>query len=581
MKEIVEELIGAAVAKLPGAADAMSVVPDVERTRDPKHGDFSTNIAMRLARSLQRKPRDLAEEIIALIPGSERVDAVEIAGPGFINFRLSPGAYHGELQRVFALGEAYGRSNEGAGRRVLVEYVSANPTGPLHVGHGRHAAYGATVANLLEATGHEVVREYYVNDAGRQMDILAVSVWLRLLAIAGVTEVFPHNGYRGQYIIDIAQLAFAQLDEAVRKVPEDFFSALPEDAPQGDADGYLDALIASARSLLGEELFQALLDVALAAILDDIKDDLTEFGTQPDNWFSERSLADSGALQHGLEVLEANGRTYRKDGAVWFRATDMGDEKDRVVVRENGRTTYFASDIAYHLEKRERGFDLLLDVLGSDHHGYVARVRAGLEAMGQPPESLEVDLVQFVVLYRGSRKVQMSTRSGQFVTLRELRKEVGNDAARLFFVMRSNDQHLDFDLELAKSQSNDNPVYYIQYAHARVCSVLREMESREQMAFDRDKADLEQLTESHERSLMRKISRYPEVIEIAGRQRAPQQVVHYLRELAQEFHTYYNAHRFIVDDAALRNARLMLILAARQVLANGLSLLGVSAPEKM
>ncbi len=580
MKEIVEKLVCAAMAELPDVGDLVSIAPDVERTRDPRHGDFSTNIAMRLAKTMKRKPRDLAAEIISYIPESEQVEAIEIAGPGFINFRLSTGACHSELQRVLDQGDAYGRSDGGAGLRVLVESVSSNPTGPLHVGHGRLAAYGATVANLLEATGHDVEREYYVNDAGRQMDILAASVWIRLLNLAGEAIEFPASGYRGQYIADIAQLAFDQLDETVRTVPENFFDTLPEDGAGGDADAYIDALIAKARDFLGEDQFLAVLNIALDSILGDIKDDLTEFGTQPDNWFSERSLMDSGALQHGLDILEERNQTYIKDGAVWFRATDMGDEKDRVVVRENGRTTYFASDIAYHLHKRERGFDLLLDVLGSDHHGYVARVRAGLEAMGQPPESLEVELVQFVVLYRGSEKVQMSTRSGQFVPLRELRREVGNDAARLFYVMRSNDQHLDFDLELAKSQSNDNPVYYIQYAHARVCSVMREMESRD-LSFDLSQAEFARLTEDHERSLVQKLSRYPEVIELASRQRAPQHLVHYLRELAQEFHTYYSAHRFIVDDAALRNARLALILATRQVLLNGLSLLGVSAPDTM
>ncbi len=313
----------------------------------------------------------------------------------------------------------------------------------------------------------------------------------------------------------------------------------------------------------------------------DIRNDLEEFNISPDTWFSEQSLVEDGAVQRALDRVSQAGKTYESAGATWFRATDYGDEKDRVVVRENGRTTYFASDIAYHMHKRERGFDLLLDVLGADHHGYVARVRAGLEAMGEPADCLEVDLVQFVVLFRGQRKIQMSTRSGDFVTLRELREEVGSDAARLFYVSRSNDQHLDFDLELAKSQSSDNPVYYIQYAHARICSVMRELDSRGLSWQPSDATQLDRLVENHEHSLMQTLSRYSETIENAARQRAPQHLVNYLRDLANDFHTYYNAHRFIVDDTALRDARLLLIHATRQVLRNGLSLLGVSAPEKM
>jgi len=583
VKSTVEKLINSAVGTLPGLDAAAGPEPlqaDVERTRDARHGDFSTNIAMRLARPLKKSPRAIAADLIERIPASDLIQEISIAGPGFINFRLSPRAYHEELVRVFEQGSDYGRCNAGNGRRVLVEYVSANPTGPLHVGHGRHAAYGATIANLLEATGHEVQREYYVNDAGRQMDILAISVWMRMLEQSGTGISFPQGAYRGQYVTDIAADALKRLGGEYVAVPGDYFDTLPGDGPDAAGDRYLDALIARTRDWLGPERFRQLLGLALDAILGDIRNDLEEFGTQPDQWFSEQSLADSGALQHGLDVLAEHGKTYEKDGAIWFRATEYGDEKDRVVIRENGRTTYFASDIAYHLNKRERGFDLLLDVLGSDHHGYVARVRAGLEAMGQPPDSLEVDLVQFVVLYRGDSKIQMSTRSGQFVTLRELRNEVGNDAARLFFVMRSNEQHLDFDLELAKSRSNDNPVYYIQYAHARVCSVMRELRTRG-LEWKLEAAEPGKLVEAHEQSLMQAVSRYPEVIELAGRMRAPQQLVHYLRELAQEFHTCYNAHRFIVEDEGLRNARLMLILATRQVLRNGMALLGVSAPESM
>jgi len=585
MKTQIEQLVTTAIARLPdiaAAGGATALTPEIERTRDRQHGDYACNIAMRLAKPLRQKPRDIAQSIIDLIPASDLVKSIDIAGPGFINFRLSPAAFHGELVSILERGDSFGHSDLGGGKKVLVEYVSANPTGPLHVGHGRLAAYGATVASLLRATGHDVQEEYYVNDAGRQMDILALSVWVRMFEAAGVDVIFPSNGYRGQYVRDIAADAVKQFADTISPEHRDGIDALPADAPDGDADLYLDAFIALARESLGEDRFITILDCALDSILADIKDDMAEFGVQPDQWFSERSLMDSGAIQHALDKFAASGKTYEQDGATWFRATDYGDEKDRVVIRDNGRTTYFASDIAYHLHKRERGFDTLLDILGADHHGYIARVRAGIEAMGEPPDILEVELVQFVALFRGGEKQQMSTRSGEFITLRELRNEVGNDAARFFYIMRSNEQHLDFDLELAKSQSNDNPVYYIQYAHARVWSVMRELQSRG-LQWDRDngRQHLQRLTEDHEQALLQRLARYPEILELAARQRAPQHLVHYLRELAHELHTYYNAHRFIVDDPGLRDARLMLINGVRQVIRNGLGLVGVSAPESM
>lgn len=580
MKQQIEQLIGEAVAALPAAAN-LGVPIEIERTRDRQHGDYACNVAMRLAKPLRDKPRNIAEAIVEHIPASEIVESIEIAGPGFINFRLTPGAFHNELINIVEQGKRYGTSETGAGRKIIVEYVSANPTGPLHVGHGRLAAYGATIANLLTATGHDVHQEYYVNDAGRQMDILTVSVWLRMFQRSGVEAPFPTNGYHGQYVIDIAADASAEISDVLDETLLPDAASLPDDTPE-TSDEYLDAWIFHARRTLGDDRFRSILDFALAAILADIKQDMAEFGAVPDEWFSEQGLMDSGAVERALARVAEHGKSYEKDGATWFRATDYGDEKDRVIVRDNGRTTYFASDIAYHLYKRERGFDALLDILGADHHGYVTRVRAGLEAMGEPPESLDVELVQFVALFRGDVKEQMSTRSGQFITLRELRNEIGNDAARFFYVMRSHEQHLDFDLKLAQSQSNDNPVYYVQYAHARVLSVMRELESRG-LAWKRAGATqyLDRLTEEHEQILMQRLSRYPEMVELAAGQRAPQHLVHYLRELAHEFHTYYNAHRFIVDDEALRNARLLLIDATRQVIHNGLALLGVSAPETM
>ncbi len=586
MKHIIEQLAASALAALPDGVlpdDLRATVPGVERTRDPTHGDFACNVAMQLARAARTNPRQLAQALVAALPASDLVTKVEIAGPGFINFFLSPAAYQAEIGRVLAAGATYGQGTSGTGRKAIVEFVSANPTGPLHVGHGRHAAFGATLANLLAATGWDVHREYYVNDAGRQMDILAASVWLRYLERCGESFAFPANGYRGEYVRQIA----AQLHEAegdrLRHPAAEVFAALPPDEPAGgDKDRYIDAVVHRMRSLLGEDDFRKVFDLGLGDILADIEDDLAGFGVTYDRWYSERSLADNGAIDRALTRLREQQRVYEKDGALWFRATEFGDEKDRVVVRENGQKTYFASDIAYHLEKRERGFDLLLDVLGADHHGYVARVRAGLEAMGEPGDSLEVRLVQFVSLFRGGEKVQMSTRSGEFITLRELRREVGNDAARLFYVMRSNDQHLDFDLELAKSRSNDNPVYYVQYAHARVANVFRQLADRG-LAFDRDAgvAALPALGDPHEQAVMTAVTRWPEMVELAAAQRAPHMVVHYLRELATAFHAWYNAQQFIVEDAALRNARLVLATAAQQVIRNGLGILGVSAPETM
>ena len=585
MKYLIENLVRDALAALPAElrpAEAAATPPTIERARDTTHGDFATNAAMQIAKATKRKPRDVAQAIVDALPKSDLVAKVEIAGPGFINFFLAPSAYHQELLRVTDQGAAYGRSLLGGGRRVLVEFVSANPTGPLHVGHGRHAAFGATLANLLDATGHKVHREYYVNDAGRQMEILAVSVWLRYLECFGEQFPFPSNGYRGDYLHPISDKLVEQVGRTLVRPAAEVFRDLPPDAPVGDKDAYIDAVIARARELLGDDAFRKAFDIALKDILADIRQDLEEFGVRYDEWFSERSLSDGGAIDRALERLRRNGVVYEKDGAQWFRATDFGDEKDRVVVRENGIKTYFASDIAYHLQKRERGFEQLLDVLGADHHGYIARVRAGLVAMGEPGDSLEVRLVQFVTLYRGGEKVQMSTRSGEFITLRELRREVGNDAARFFYVMRSNDQHLDFDMQLATSRSNENPVYYIQYAHARVCSVLRQMHEKG-FAYDtaRGRASLHRLVEPHEQALLASISRYPEIVEQAAMQRAPHTLVHYLREVANDFHTYYNAHQFLVDDAELRDARLTLIQGLRQVIRNGLGLLGVSAPEAM
>jgi arginyl-tRNA synthetase len=580
-----EQLLLAALSRLSGSdlpqmPAANTVV--VERTRDAQHGDFASNVALRLAKQAGRKPRELAAAIVAALPPSELVARAEVAGAGFINFHLSAQAYARELARIHAQGGAYGESGLGGGERVLVEFVSANPTGPLHVGHGRQAAYGATLANLLTAVGYSVAREYYINDAGRQMDILAVSTWVRYLQACGEQLPFPENGYRGEYVRALALELVASAGEALRRPAAALLAGLPADAPAGDKEAYIDALIARARELIGADGFERVLQLSLTAMLVDIRADLAEFGVVFDHWTSERAFAASGAIDHALAVLEQQGRLQRKDGALWFRASEFGDEKDRVVVRENGQKTYFASDIAYHLAKRERGFARLIDVLGADHHGYVARVRAGLIALGQPADCLEATLIQFVSLFRGSEKIPMGKREAQFVTLRQLRTEVGNDACRFFYLMRSHDQPLDFDLELAKSRSNDNPVYYIQYAHARVASVMKQLSARG-LSFDRAQglgcAAL--LAEPHEQLLLQVMTRYPEVLEQAAVNRTPHTLAHYLRELANAFHTYYNAQAFLVAEAQLRNARLALVLGVQVVLRNGLGLLGVSAPESM
>lgn len=582
MKHAIAHWLSQAIAQLPDCPDVVRALPvQLDRTRDRAHGDFATNWALIAAPRCGRKPRDLAEALARALPAHPQVAEVAVAGPGFVNIRLRPLAYQDELREILARGERYGESDLGRGERVLLEFVSANPTGPLHVGHGRGAAYGASLANVLRTAGYRVEREYYINDAGRQMDILAASVWLRYLELCGETLPFPANGYKGDYLLPIAQGLRDREGSALQRPSAEVLAGLPPDEPEGgDRERYIDALVSRARVLLGEAAYRRVFDAGLNAILADIRDDLAEFGVSYDRWYSERSLSDSGALEAGLEALRNSRHTELREGALWFRATDFGDEKDRVVVRENGVPTYFAADIAYHRDKYRRGFDRLIDLWGADHHGYVPRVKAALTALGEDADRLTVLLIQFAILYRGKEKISMSTRAGEFVTLRELRHEVGNDAARFFYVLRSHEQHLDFDLELAKSQSTDNPVYYVQYAHARVCSVFAQLAERGDV-FDQANADLEQLDGPHEERLLVTLARYPETIEAAARQHAPHHVAHYLKELAQDFHAYYNAQTFLVPEAPVRNARLSLVAAVRQVLRNGLALLGVSAPERM
>ncbi len=555
------------------APEARGTAVILDRPKQASHGDYACNLAMQLSRQLRRNPREIAAALIEHLPASPYVARTEIAGAGFINVFLQPSAKRDVVRRIFAAGERYGHSKLGQDRRVQVEFVSANPTGPLHVGHGRGAAYGSALSNMLAATGFDVTREFYVNDAGRQMDILALSVWLRYLQAHGESVGFPDNGYRGDYVRDIAaQLAGAHGDHLVRPA-----AALPVIAEGDDADAALDALIAAAKAALDEDWW-TVHQFALDAMLADQRNDLGEFRVHYDVWYAEQSLHTSGAVERAVQRLQDAGHLYVQDGALWFRSTTFGDEKDRVVRRDNGAYTYFASDIAYHAEKFDRGFDIVIDVWGADHHGYIPRVKGALQALGYDPTRLEIALVQFAVLFRGGEKVAMGKRSGDFVTLRELREEVGNDAARFFYVLRKSDQHLDFDLDLAKSQSNDNPVYYIQYAHARVCSVLQGWGGNEADLVD---AALDCLDSAAEMQLLQLLIDYPEIIEAAARDFAPHAVAFHLKDVAAAFHSWYNGTRFLVDEPAVREGRLALALATRNVLRAGLALLGVNAPDKM
>jgi arginyl-tRNA synthetase len=561
----------------------------LERPKQAEHGDLSCNIAMQLAKALKANPRQIAEQIVAALQAQAQwadglISAAEIAGAGFINLRLSIRTKHAVITQVLNAPADWGRSAR-TQENIQVEYVSANPTGPLHIGHGRGAAYGASLANVLAAAGATVTREFYINDAGRQMDILALSVWLRYLEARGRTVAFPADGYRGAYVRDIA-LALNQAHAAQLERDDPRFAAALQAAAQSEqvaddeavrGDAALDALIALARELLATD-WRVVHGFALQAMLADQQDDLAQFGVTYAHWFSEQSLHDSGQVARAVAQLESAGHTYIKDGALWFRSTTFGDEKDRVIRRENGLLTYFASDIAYHLDKFSRGFDRVINVWGADHHGYIARVKGALLACGVDAQRLTVALVQFAALFRGGEKVAMGKRSGEFVTLRDLRREVGNDAARFFYVLRKSDQHLDFDLDLAKSQSNDNPVYYVQYAHARVCSIFVQAKRDAQSLHS---TPLSPLEGARELALMQRIGEFPELIQTAARELAPHLIAFYLRELAADFHAFYNAERILVEDAALSEARLALCAATRYTLANGLALLGVSAPERM
>ena len=538
------------------AGDAPAFV--IERTKSRDHGDFATNAALLLAKLAGKKPRDLAVALVAALPADAGIAKVEIAGPGFINFFLSPAAYHAEVQRVFAQGRCYGSGNAGGGRTAGVEYVSANPTGPLHVGHGRAAAIGDCIARVLGANGWNVKREFYYNDAGAQIDNLAISVQARALGKGPDDAGWPADGYRGDYIKDVAQ---AYLDGASVEV-----------------DGHSVVGAKDAHDL------DAIRRFAVAWLRREQNADLAAFGVGFDVYFLESSLYADGKVEETVRELVAHGHTYEEGGALWLRTTDFGDDKDRVMRKSDGTYTYFVPDVAYHLSKWQRGYERAITELGSDHHGSLARVKAGLQALdcGIPKSWPEYVLHQMVTVMRGGEEVKLSKRAGSYVTLRDLIDEVGRDATRWFLIARKSDSQLVFDIDLARAQTNDNPVYYVQYAHARVASVMRQLGERA-LQFNRDNgiAHLARLDGEAEQLVMSELSRYGEVVEAAGASLEPHLVATYLRELAGAFHGWYNTSQFLVDDADLRDARLALAAAVRQVLANGLDLLGVSAPESM
>lgn len=568
-----EELFRCALTALNTAKSDISI--EFSRPKQARHGDYSCNLALQLAKPLRKNPRDIAMLLIDAMPVSPHLEKIEIAGTGFINLFLKTTSKQQFTRIVLENGKKFGYGNLGTGKKIQIEFVSANPTGPLHVGHGRGAAFGASLANVLSASGYSVSCEYYVNDAGRQMDILTVSVWLRYLELNGKNVCFPSNAYQGKYVCNMAELIYKE--HGNRYVSRHKLVTDNTTREKEDPEILLDQLISHTKNLLGQD-YKYFHNFVLNKQLNDCRNDLMEFGVVFDTWFSEQSLFEDGTVERAIALLEKKNYLYQQDGATWFRSSDFGDEKDRVVRRDNGQLTYFASDIAYHLNKFERGFERIINVWGADHHGYIQRVKGAIQALTLDQSRLEIALVQFAVLYRNGIKVPMSTRSGEFVTLRELRKEVGNDAARFFYLLRKSDQHLDFDLDLAKSQHNDNPVYYVQYAHARVCSVLEQWGEDPLTLTTTDTA---QLTSAVELSLLQKLIDFPDIVEAAARDLSPHLIAFYLRELAAEFHSYYNSARFLVPEVTLRLARLSLIASVRQVLVNGLTLLGVTAPDKM
>ena len=552
---------------------------NIQDNKDKEHGDLASNIALILAKPLKRNPLDIANEIIHQFNLDEDILKVEVAGPGFINFFLSKNSHGEVLKTIDSEKEHYGKI-EPQNKRVLIEYVSSNPTGPLHVGHGRGAVFGSVLSSLLKEAGFEVDEEYYINDFGRQMNILSVSLWIRYAQLFGSQVQMIKNGYQGGYMGVIAEdLKAIKKDEFV--IDSETISSIFAFENEDD-ELHTDQIIDGLKTELGNKFF-FLRDFALQEIISQIKEDLSDFRVNHNKWFSESSLYQNdnetqSKVEETIKNLHSNSFVYEKDDAVWFKSSDFGDDKDRVLKRGNGEYTYFASDVAYHLDKYERGYDRVINIWGSDHHGYIPRVKAAMEASQKDKNKLEVVFIQFANLIRDGKKVTMSTRSGEFITLRELIEEVSTEAARFFYINRKADQHLDFDLDLAKEQSKDNPLYYIQYAHARICSVLRKAEADFKKL---NKSDLELLDSDREVEIQKMLRQYPDLIKRAALSSEPHLICYYLRDLASSFHSYYNSEKFLIDDKNLMKSRLFLLCGVKQVVHNGLSILGINAPEEM
>ena len=581
MKEKIKESLRSIIIDLYGSSESIhdEFEISIQDNKENQYGDLASNVALVLAKHLKRNPKEIAEEIKGKFITDKEIVKVDVAGPGFINFFLSKESHGAILRDISIQKDKFGKF-ESNNKKVLIEYVSSNPTGPLHVGHGRGAVFGSVLSRLLKEAGFQVDEEYYVNDFGRQMNILSVSLWIRYAQIFDKNIKMLNNGYQGDYLIVIAQhLKKLRSDELFDD--DDEIKSLLEYENE-DAEKHTDEVIDSIKSKLNDE-FSYVRDFALREILELIKEDLLEFGVDHNKWFSESSLYESEShdlskVDQSIDELSSKGFVYEKEGAIWFKSSELGDDKDRVLKRGNGEFTYFASDVAYHLDKYDRGYDRIINIWGSDHHGYLPRVKAAMEASEKNVEKLEVVFIQFANLIRAGKKVTMSTRSGEFITLKELIEEVTSEAARFFYINRKADQHLDFDLDLAKEQSKDNPLYYIQYAHARICSVLRKSKVQEE---ELTTSELGLLDSNKEIEIQKILKQYPPLIERAALASEPHLICYYLKDLASIFHSYYNTEKFIVEEQKLMNSRLFLLSGVKQVIYNGLTVLGINAPHEM
>ena len=570
VKNIIKDLIKDSLNKNFKGNDIPLNNIEVNLCKDQKFGDYSSNIAMKIASSFNEKPTAIAEKLVESLQENRKIKKVEVVKPGFINFFVSEDSKFSIVDKILKEKSDYGKNSVGNNLRVLIEFVSANPTGPLHVGHGRGAVFGDCLSNMLKESGYSVTKEYYVNDAGKQIDILVVSVLQRYHELIDNNFEFSYEDlYKGDYIWDIAA-------ELHRNEGAKFQINSLIDYKNTNIDLYITKI----KEVLSDRKFSYIKKLCINYVLENIKINLVEANIDFDSWFFESSLVEDKSLDRVLEFLKKNNHTYSKDKALWFKSTDYNDEKDRVLIKENQDHTYLATDIAYHEKKIERKYDLSINIWGADHHGYVSRIQGAFQIFSKKRSNLKILLVQFANLYRGKEKVAMSTRSGEFVTLNQLLKEVGKDAMRFFYLTRKSDQHMDFDIELAKSNNNNNPVYYVQYAHARICSIFRQLK-KEKNSFSYDKENLINLREEEELNIINKLSSYPDVILSATKKYEPHLITNYVRELAQEVHAYYNKHQILVENNDLRNARLSLMEAAKYVFQNSAKIIGIEMPEKM